>query len=57
VLAGSGEVNSRRGEVSFAVRGCVMVLGKIEVMAVGGNFCGLRIDYRIFACGCFRREE
>lgn len=34
-----------------------MVLGKIEVLAAGGNFCGLSIDYRIFVCDCFRREE
>lgn len=33
-----------------------MILRKMGVMAVGDNFSGLRIDYRIFVYGCSRWE-
>lgn len=55
VVRSDGE-DLRFGEGWSAIGGFVMILRKMGVMAVGDNFSGLRIDYRIFVYGCSRWE-
>ena len=34
-----------------------MALGKIELLVLDDNICGLRHDDRIYVCGCSRLEK